>query len=109
MEFLRTQSVRKNWKWTKDVTWNTGKGKAYDQKHLIVVLKKIPLGDLSLYLMRKQQEVNRIDTVHYKNTKEKNTWAIYLDQEREQEKYFPIKNEKIMAQIKLLVRHFLTQ
>lgn len=33
--------------------------------------------------MRKQQEVNRIDTVHYKNTKEKNTWAIYFDQEKE--------------------------
>lgn len=41
--------------------------------------------------MRKQQEVNRIDTVGYKNTKEKNTLAIYFNQGKktaEEEKSF---------------------
>lgn len=50
--------------------------------------------------MRKQQEVNRIDTVGYKNTKEKNTSAIYFNQVKrtvdEKKISSHQKNEKIM-------------
>lgn len=43
----------------------------YDQENLTVFYFFKPLWRLqSLYLMRKQQEVNRTDTVGYKNTKE---------------------------------------
>lgn len=54
--------------------------------------------------MRKQQEVNRIDTVGYKNTKEKNTLAIYFNQEKKTRRrgkiIFSSKTEEIMVLIR---------
>lgn len=67
VQALRKHGARKKWKTTKDLTQKTGEGKYLIKKHS--VLKKL-LGRQSLSLIRKQQEVNRIDTVGYENTKE---------------------------------------
>ena len=68
------------------------KKKIHDQELIIIIIIFTSLRRLqSLYLMRKQQEVNRINTVGYKITKEKNTLPMYFNQEKrtEEEIFFP--------------------
>lgn len=77
------------------------KKKIYDQEDINFLLHTPPLQ--SIYLTRKQQEVNRIDTVGYKNTERKYfTNLFYPRKKNTEEENFIIKNERIVEQIKPL-------
>lgn len=84
---------------------NTGKRK-YMIKKIFLIFYYPPTPRLqSIYLTRKQQEVNGIDTVGYKNTKRKyftNSFYPRKKNTAEEENFFIIKNERIVEQIKPL-------
>lgn len=71
MEILRKHGMRKNWKKNEGDNVEHWKRKHMIKK-ILLQLKKNPFGRLqSVYLDEKTAGVNRIDTVGYKNTKEK--------------------------------------
>lgn len=79
------------------------KKKIYDQEDINFLLPPLPRLQ-SIYLTRKQQEVNRIDTVGYKNTERKYFTNLFYPRKKntEEENFFIIKNERIVEQIKPL-------
>lgn len=56
----------------------------------------------SIYLMRKQREVNRIDTAGYKNTERQYFTNLFYPRKKNtaEEENFIIKNERTVEQIK---------